>query len=721
MPINANVTNNQITASVSEDKIDATVSGGFGPSGAAGAAATITVGTVTTGAPGTSASVVNAGTSSAAVLNFTIPAGAAGATGPQGATGPAGTASWAGITDKPSTFAPSSHQHVAADISDFTSAVVAAAPPTTDASLLVQGTLPDARLSANIARTSDVSAAVAAVIDAAPASLDTLNELAAALGDDANFASTVTNALAGKAATSHTHGNITSDGKIGTASNRLVTTGSGGVLVASFRPDLDVDSLTATLGVSAHSVSTTGSGVTVTGGSIIQRESGTFVTQFNVSNAGIVTVGQWQATAIAVAYGGTGATTASAARTNLGLVIGTDVAAASHNQAWSTITSTPTTLAGYGITDAVASSDSRLTDARTPTAHKSTHATGGTDALSPADIGAATVSHEHSALAITSGVIDPARLGSGAASNTTFLRGDSSYAPVSEVYEFTRTSKPADATGSNGDYSWTIPANAKLVEFYAVGGGGGGGSGRRGAAGSARFGGGGAGSGGVFVIIRQVSELVTRSLSIEVGSGGTGGAAVTTNDTNGNSGTNGGDTRITIGSTILSATRGGLGQGGTNAAGTAGAGGSALYSGGNGSSSSVTAAPNTTNLSANNFAAAGAGAGGGISTGDVSYGGGQSRASINLAGNQLVSSSGGTAPGGAGQNASDAWTSPFANAPGGGGGGGAAGNSTTAGGNGGNGASVGGAGGGGGASFNGYNSGAGGNGAPGYVRVTVWY
>jgi hypothetical protein len=43
------------------------------------------------------------------------------------------------------------------------------------------------------------SAAVAAVIDSAPAALDTLNELAAALGDDANFASTVTTALGDKA------------------------------------------------------------------------------------------------------------------------------------------------------------------------------------------------------------------------------------------------------------------------------------------------------------------------------------------------------------------------------------------------------------------------------------------------------------------------------------------------------------------------------------------
>ena len=49
---------------------------------------------------------------------------------------------------------------------------------------------------------SDFSAAadarIALVVDAAPAALDTLNELAAALGDDANFASTVTTALATK-------------------------------------------------------------------------------------------------------------------------------------------------------------------------------------------------------------------------------------------------------------------------------------------------------------------------------------------------------------------------------------------------------------------------------------------------------------------------------------------------------------------------------------------
>jgi hypothetical protein len=58
----------------------------------------VAVGTVTTGAPGSSASVVNAGTSSAAVLNFTIPAGAQGIQGPQGPQGIKGDTGATGST-----------------------------------------------------------------------------------------------------------------------------------------------------------------------------------------------------------------------------------------------------------------------------------------------------------------------------------------------------------------------------------------------------------------------------------------------------------------------------------------------------------------------------------------------------------------------------------------------------------------------------------------------
>lgn len=53
--------------------------GGKGDKGDTGTGATVAIGTVTTGAAGSSASVTNIGTSSAAVLNITIPRGNTGA------------------------------------------------------------------------------------------------------------------------------------------------------------------------------------------------------------------------------------------------------------------------------------------------------------------------------------------------------------------------------------------------------------------------------------------------------------------------------------------------------------------------------------------------------------------------------------------------------------------------------------------------------------------
>lgn len=89
----------------------------------------------------------------------------------------------------------------------------------------------DARtnLGIDVAIASAVTSGIAALVDSSPTALDTLNELAAALGDDANFASTMTTALAGKAATSHTHvaANVTD---FNTAVGALIATAVGEVL-----------------------------------------------------------------------------------------------------------------------------------------------------------------------------------------------------------------------------------------------------------------------------------------------------------------------------------------------------------------------------------------------------------------------------------------------------------------------------------------------------------
>ncbi|QWY84042.1 hypothetical protein SEA_A3WALLY_235 [Microbacterium phage A3Wally] len=79
-----------------------------------------------------------------------------------------------------------------------------------------------------------VSAAVASLLDSAPGALDTLNELAAALGDDPNFSATLTGQIAAKADANHTHtaSQITDfatavDGRVAAAVPQASTTVAG--------------------------------------------------------------------------------------------------------------------------------------------------------------------------------------------------------------------------------------------------------------------------------------------------------------------------------------------------------------------------------------------------------------------------------------------------------------------------------------------------------------
>jgi hypothetical protein len=88
-----------------------------------------------------------------------------------------------------------------ADVTSLTTDLAAKAPLASPA-LTGTPTAPTATAGTNttqIATTEFVTGAVADLIASAPGALNTLDELAAALGDDANFATTVTNSLAAKA------------------------------------------------------------------------------------------------------------------------------------------------------------------------------------------------------------------------------------------------------------------------------------------------------------------------------------------------------------------------------------------------------------------------------------------------------------------------------------------------------------------------------------------
>lgn len=114
----------------------------------------------------------------------------------------ADAAPWAGVTGKPTSFPPSVHAHTVSDVTGLQAALDAKAPLASPA-LTGTPTAPTAVAGTNttqVATTGFVATAIGALIDAAPGALDTLNELAAALGDDPSFATTVTNALAGKLA-----------------------------------------------------------------------------------------------------------------------------------------------------------------------------------------------------------------------------------------------------------------------------------------------------------------------------------------------------------------------------------------------------------------------------------------------------------------------------------------------------------------------------------------
>ncbi|HCP8919569.1 TPA: phage tail protein [Escherichia coli] len=100
-------------------------------------------------------------------------------------------------------------------------------------------TAPTAAQSVNntqIATTAFVKSAIAGMVGSAPAALDTLNELAAALGNDPNFATTMLNALAGKQPLDNTLTNLSGKDVAGLLTYLGLGEGSPAIGVPFFWP-----------------------------------------------------------------------------------------------------------------------------------------------------------------------------------------------------------------------------------------------------------------------------------------------------------------------------------------------------------------------------------------------------------------------------------------------------------------------------------------------------
>jgi hypothetical protein len=307
-----------------------------------------------------------------------------------------------------------------------------------------------------------------------------------------------------------------------------------------------------------------------TAGNITATTNTTLTTLSNLTTVGTINSGVWSGTAVAVEKGGTGATTASAARTNLGLVIGTNIQAP--------------LVAG---TDYLVPTGSAASLTNFPTFNQNTTGNA-TTANTAGNITASTnttltsLSNLATVGTITSGTwsatkIDVAHGGTGL--TVVGSEGQILTSTASGTLTWTNTTSKGivESFSTVGAISWTVPANVYSITIEMWGGAGGGGGGGGGSYNTSNWttsgttgGIGGKGGGGGY---NKISLTVQpgQIYNITVGYGGLGGSGGTSknlalsNGTGipGNNGTDGQSTSFNS----YSASGGNGGVGGTGAGG----------------------------------------------------------------------------------------------------------------------------------------------------------
>jgi len=207
----------------------------------------------------------------------------------------------------------------------------------TNGSIAVDSTIATKTYADNAATT-----AVANVIDTAPEALNTLNELAAALGDDANFSTTITTS-------------------IGTKLNSSAVSAFGLTLV----DDADAATARTTLGLGTAATTAATAYATAAQGTKADAAlpsadfNSTFDTRLGLKSTTNLTEGT------NLYFTNARARDAVSASGDLSYNSTTGAFSFTQNKTWGALTGTPTTIAGYGITDAYTKTqvDSAITTA----------------------------------------------------------------------------------------------------------------------------------------------------------------------------------------------------------------------------------------------------------------------------------------------------------------------------------------------------------------------